>query len=128
MLWYASTHIRLPVLTLPVRPIVLGVVVALFFRCMAVLLNPGKPINPGVKWTLVVHTMAMFSIFTISYGICLNDLSISYIDNRNFRNDVYPPGPVGYGIVLVGNVTTTVFYVMFPLNQWLADGLLVGSI
>ena len=52
-----------------------------------------------------------------------------YINNRGFPGGgKYPPGPIGYIYIISTEATTTVLNVMFPLNQWLADGLLVGPI
>ena len=59
-------------------------------------------------------------------GIPFDYMSLEYIDNREFRNDKYPPGPMGYDYLLSFKATITVFNVMFPLNQWLTDGLLVS--
>ena len=112
-----------------VRPTFLGIAAALFFQCMGVLLNPSNTIRSGVKWVLVVHTVALFSFMTISLGIGLNYLSIEYIDSREFPgNNVYPPGPLGNDFFINSEALTTVSEVLFPLNQWLADGLLVGLI
>ena len=116
-------------LTVHVGLTFLGIVVALFFRCMATLLNPANPIRKGIRWALVVHTVALFLFLTIPFGIGFDDLSIEYINNREFPgNDEFPPGPVGYGDLLGLKATTTVLDAMFPLNQWLADGLLVSPI
>ena len=96
---------------------------------MGVLFSPVDPIGRATKWALVLHTVAMFSFLTITFGININYEYICYIDNREFPgNDEYPPGPVGYDYFLNAKVTTTIFYVMFPVNQWLADGLLVSLI
>ena len=73
--------------------------------------------------------MATFSLFTIPVGVALNNLPIFYINNREFPgNDGYPPGPIGYSLVLVADAINIVVAATFPLNQWLADGLLVGPI
>ena len=102
---------------------------ALFFQCMATLLNPANPIRKGIRWALVAHTLALFLFLTIPVGISFDDLSIEYIDNREFPSRVkYPPGPIGYNDLLGLKATTTVLDAMFPLNQWLADGLLVSPI
>jgi hypothetical protein len=94
-----------------------------------VLLSPTNPIRKGVKWALVAHTVAMFLFVTIPYGIGLNYPSIDYIDNRDFPGgDGLPPGPIGYSSGLNAEAAVIVLKVMFPLNQWLADGLLVGPI
>ena len=60
-----------------------------------------------------------------------NTLSISYIDNREFTSAKgTSSGPLGYQIFALSDwkVATYVAFLMFPLNQWLADGLLVGSL
>ena len=99
---------------------------ALFFQCMGVLLSPTTSVGRGIKWALVAHTIALFLFLTIPAGISLNYLSIEYINNRGFPgNNECPPGPLGYDLGLGAKATTTVFDFMFPLNQWLADGLLV---
>ena len=117
---------------------------ALFFQSMFALLSPVKPIKSGIKRALIVHTVLMFSLLTAPYAIDLNYLSISYIDNREypgFNADPpgslgyfpgslgYFPGPLGYHILIgIAKATATTLDVMFPLRQWLADGLLVGPI
>ena len=107
----------------------LGIVMALFFQCMATLLNPANPMRKGTRWALVAHTVALFSFLTLPFGIVFNWLSIEYINNREFPgNDEFPPGPLGYDYLLSLGATSTVFNAMFPLNQWLADGLLVSPI
>ena len=108
----------------------LGIVVALFFQCMATLLSPAHPIRKGIRWALVAHTVSLFLFLTIPIGIDFADrLSVQYINNREFPgNDKSPPGPVGYDELLDSEAATTIFNVMFPLNQWLADGLLVSHI
>ena len=96
---------------------------------MVVLLNPLNPIRKSIKWALVAHTMAMFSVLTTPVVIELLYFSIQYIDDRAFPgNDESPPGPFGYQFYLSSTAASTVFELMFPLNQWLADGLLVGPI
>ena len=59
----------------------------------------------------------------------LNIQSISYIDNREFPgNDALPPGPLGYQYLIYSKAITIVPNLMFLLNNWLADGLLVSSV
>ena len=102
---------------------------ALFFQCMATLLNPANPIRKRIRWALVAHTVALFLFLTIPSGIVFDYLSIEYVDNREFPgSDEFPPGPVGFNDLLSLKATSTVFDVMFPLNQWLADVLLVSPI
>ena len=69
---------------MPVRPIFQGIVVALFFQCIRVLLSPTNPIKGGIRWTLVAHTVALFLFLTIPLGIDLNWLFITYVDYREF--------------------------------------------
>lgn len=110
--------------TLPVR---LGIVIILFFQCMSALLSPGDRTR-GKKWGFVAHTVAMFSVSTIHTALNLNFRSVFYINNRGFPGtDELPPGPLGYDALQLGAMNT-VLVAMFPLNQWLADGLLVGSV
>ena len=54
--------------------------------------------------------------------------SISFIDNREFPGvgDTIPPGPLGYQLFIYSKPITIVPNLMFLLNNWLADGLLVS--
>ena len=114
---------------MPIRPTFVGIVAALFFQCMCALLNPTNTINKGTRWALVAHTVALFSFSTIATVIELYYLPIVYINGREFPgNDELPPGPLGYRGIINSQVAATLFYAMFPLNQWLADGLLVSSV
>jgi len=60
----------------------------------------------------------------------LNVQSDSFIDNREFPGvpDVLPAGPIGYQYFIYSRPLTIIPNLMFLLNNWLADGLLVGSI
>jgi hypothetical protein len=96
---------------------------------MGVLFSPTNSIKKVMKWSLVVHTMAMFSFLTVHFGIYLYWVSVSCVNNREFPgNDEYPPGPYGYGDILSSKPLAAIYGAMFPLNQWLVDGLLVGRI
>ena len=97
---------------------------------MATLLNPANPMRKGMRWALVAHTVAMLLFLTISVGIPYDEVSIEYIDNREFPGDggELLPGPVGYDGVLSFKAAISIFGAMFPLNQWLSDGLLVSPI
>ena len=71
----------------------------------------------------------MFSFVTIYTAVNLHIQSISYIDNRNFPGDGpdLPPGPFGYQFYIYSKAISVLPSVMFTLNNWLADGLLVSS-
>ena len=100
-----------------------------FFRCIVALLYPIDRAIRGVRWWLVAHATAMFILLTFATAIQLHALSIDFIDNRNFADDgELPPGPLGYNFVIAYGVISTVYNVVFPLNQMLADGFLVGSV
>ena len=118
------------------RSIIPGIVVALFFQCMAALLKPIHLRGDGVKWGFISYTMTMFSFATLFTATNLIIQSNSYIDNREFDCSLYgkmPPGSYVYGpyqyqdspgcpraFGLIPSLT-------FLLNYWLADGLLVSS-
>ena len=110
--------------------LVQGMVVVLFFKCMAALFNPVHREGEGAKWELVSCTMAMFSFVTVLTAADLEILSTSYIDNREFPGieGVIPPGPPGYEGFISPDTLGIVPHVMFILCTWLADGLLVGSL
>lgn len=118
---------RLAVPTLSVQSFILGIITVLFFQCMTALLNRPKG---GIKWGLVAHTVAMFSFATINSAMTLDIQSISYIDNREFSGGDYVslPGPFGYQFFIFSEAINGVPNIMFFLNQWLADGLLVSSV
>jgi len=93
---------------------------------MGAFFDPINRANGGVKWGLVVHTIAMFSLATAYIAMSANIQSISFIDNRDFPVTVNGvPGPVGYQFFLgqeaIGFAPTCIIL----LNGWLADGLLV---
>jgi hypothetical protein len=118
------------VLTLSVWFTVLGIAIALFFQCMRALLYPVHHTAKGIKWGLVTHTVAMFFTSTIAFVIDHNIISSSFIDRREFHGvEGYPPGPMGYELFIVLNrgAVIDVSQLMFPLSQWLADGLLVST-
>lgn len=105
---------------------VLGVVVAQFFQCMRALLGRTRR---DIKWGLVTHTVVMFSCVTIYITGSLYLQSSSYINNRGFPGiDTIPPGPIGYQYLIITDPLNSLCYVVFYLNQWLADGLLVGPV
>ena len=96
---------------------------------MGALLNPVNRTRGSGNWLLVAHTVAMFAFVTINTGISLNIQSIVNIDNRKFPGaDEIPPGPYGYQFIALSQKTNFTPSIMFLLNQWLADGLLVSLV
>ena len=94
---------------------------------MAALLSPVDRTKRGIRWELVAYTTAMFSFVTVFVAADVNVQSLSYVDNREFPGgDGIPPGPLGYQLS-VGSGPSAVdpTFLMYLLNQWLADGLLV---
>ena len=104
--------------------------VVLFFKCVAALLNPIHRRGESIKWGLLFYTVVMFSLATIFTAMNLDIESISYIDNRNFPGvtDVVPPGPDGYIYSIYLNAINVVPNVTFVVSNWLADGFLVSSL
>ena len=89
---------------------------------MGTLLDPANRTRGGVKWGLVAHTAAMFSFVSIYTAVSLDLQPISYINNREF-----PAGPLLYQFFVSTKGVNIIPNIMYPLNQWLADGLLVSS-
>ena len=109
-------------------PFYTGIVVIFFFQCMGLLMGSAGRTKRGIRWGLVAHTTAIFSFVTIFTATNLDLLSISYIDNREFLGeDMAPPGPFGYQFLVFSKPINITPYIMFFLNSWLADGLLVSS-
>ena len=109
-----------------VCPVILGIVIVLFFKCMVALFSPEHRRGDRIKWGLVSYTMAMFSLVTIGTALQLNLQSISYIDNSQFPGveGVIPPGPIGYQDLTAPKAIAIIQNVVFILSNWLAD---VGS-
>lgn len=108
--------------------ILLGIVVILFFKCMAALVNPVDRRGEPIKWGIVSYTMVMYSVVTVQTAMDLDVQTISYIDNRGFpgvKGEV-SPGPIGYQSYISHQARGIFSNVMFFLNVWLADGLLVS--
>jgi len=106
------------------------VVITLFFQCIAALLNPIYRRGEGIKWWFVSHTVAMFSCVTMYTAMNLHIQSISFIDNRETVPDptLAISGPLDYQFNIRGMALGLIPNVMFNLNNWLADGLLVSSL
>ena len=98
---------------------------------MTALFDPGHR-RPGehIKWGLVSYTAVMFSVVTILIAVDLDLKSNFYIDNREYpgAGSVIPPGPHGYQLLVSRKASSVIPNVMFLLNSWLADGLLVSSL
>ena len=95
---------------------------------MGALFDPVNRTSGGAKWPLVAHTAAMFLFVTIYTSMYLNLQSISFIDNREYSgaNGGLPPGPLGYQHLIYNRAVSVVPHLMFMLNTWLADSLLVS--
>ena len=126
---YPHLSTRVYVLTQFVR-FIPGILIILFFKCMTTLLNPAHHRGEHVKWGIVSYTVAMFSLATVQTAMLFHIESISYIDNREFSGlgDVIPPGPYGYQLFISPEAINIIPSVALTLNNWLADGLLVGSL
>ena len=108
----------------------LGFLTVLFFKCIVALVNPAYRRGEPIKWGLVSYTVIMFSVATVQTAVDTHFESISYIDNREFPGIVgeVPPGPFGYWALTDNEALSVLSNVMFFLNAWLADGLLVSSL
>ena len=105
----------------------LGIVIALFFQCMSALLDPINHARRDIKWSLVAHTILLFSCVTVFAGFQLLAPSISFIDNRGFPGStVSLPGPIGYVSLLFEKPIFIVPGAFGFLSNWLTDGLLVS--
>lgn len=62
-------------------------------------------------------------------GMDLNVQSISHIDNRDYPgvDGLIWPGPYGYYTLIYFKPINLIPIVVFVLNNWLADGFLVGA-
>ena len=107
----------------------LGMIVVLFFQCMAALLNPAYRRGERTKWWLVFYTAVIFLSVTTLNAMQLNIQSISYVDNREFPGveGVLLPGPLGYMSFIFSDAITIVPDFLFLFNGWLVDGLMVSS-
>ena len=102
----------------------------LFFQCMAGLFNPVHRKGGRIKWGLVSYTTATFLIATVGTAMNLDSQSISYVNHREFPGveGRLPPGPLTYQIFITSSAIGIIPSVSFPLNNWLADGLLVSPV
>ena len=93
------------------------------------LLNSVNHTRRAVKWGLMVHTIVMFLFVTIYTAMNLNTQSLCYIDNRDFPgiDGRLPPEPHTY-LFFIHSKANFIPSLMFTLNQWLTDGLVVSSV
>ena len=99
-----------------------------FFQCIAALFNPVYRRGEPIKWGLVSYTVVMFSLVSAGTAMRLSVQSSSYIDNREFpgTESGLLPGPIGYQGLIVPDAINLAQNIIFALNNWLADGLLVS--
>jgi hypothetical protein len=110
--------------------LVTGIVIVLFLQCMGALLSPPNRIRGDVRRSLAVHAIAMLLLTTAATATYLSFHSAAYIDNRGFPGVVgegLPPGPFTYQGLIYSEPKSLIIRVVFVLNTWLADGLLVRS-
>jgi len=107
-----------------------GLLTLLFFQCVVMLLNPAHRREEGIKWRLVFYTVAMYSFVTVYTTIGLHIQSGSFIDNRRDleAEGLTFSGPLQYQYGIRDTALGLIRNVMFNLNNWLADGLLVSSL
>lgn len=78
----------------------------------------------------MAHTGTMFTFLTVLIAGLLDLQSIAYIDNRAFPGADGAPwaGPVAYQLFIYSKAISVVPLIMFLLNNWLADGILVRTV
>ena len=94
---------------------------------MAALFNPIYRRGEPIKWGILSYTVVMFSLVTVETTMRLRGQSIAYIDNRE------SPSILGVPFKYQGPRSDThalrvILYIIYSLNNWLADGLLVSSL
>ena len=72
-------------------------------------------------WWLAAHTIALFSVATMSLAMVFYTLFVAYINGREF-----PSGPLGYLALPKLDVVEGISISVVQVNQWLIDGLLVS--
>ena len=96
---------------------------------MAALLNPTYRKEEGIKRWLVFYTVVMFSFVTVYTAMNLYIQSNSFIDHRgNIDWELPLSRPLEYQLGIRVTALGFVPNVMFNLNNWLADGLLVSPL
>jgi len=125
---YGTRNISIPSLTstrahCTFVPFTLGMLIVLFFNCMAALFSPAHRRGEGIKRGLVIYTVIMFSLVTVYTATKDHILSICYIDNREFPDH----GPWRYHEAMAYAPILIIARAAYSLSNWLADGLLVSS-
>lgn len=117
-------------LILSAQSIIVGIIIALFVKCIRVLLNPVNHTSRGIRWGVMIHTVMMFSFATIFVAVSFAAQPVYYVDNRKYPGfNGKGPGPVGYfANVAYFKAINLIPNTMFLLNNWLADGILVSHI
>jgi hypothetical protein len=96
---------------------------------MGALLNPVNRASGRIRWLLVAHAATMFSFVTVNTAMSLYLEGLSYVDKRNYPGyEGLPPGPFGYILNIYSEPISVIPTLMFYLNNWLADGLLVSAL
>ena len=113
---------RLSALT-PFVGFIPGILIVLFFQCMAALLNPIHRRGWRIKWGLVFYTAVMFSVATVFTAMNLGVQFLSFFNYHGFAGG----GPLGYHMFIGPTVLRITPSLTFLLNNWLANGLLVTS-
>lgn len=98
---------------------------------MSRLLGPANRTRArGTKWGLLAHIATMFLVLVVNTATILDLYSVCFIDNRDFSGtyEAPDPGPPGYREFIYPDAITVVPNVMFYLNTYLTDGLLVSCV
>ena len=113
-----------------VRLVIPGIVIVIFFKCMAALFNSVNRRGEPVKRGLVFYTAITFAVATVLTATNLHLFSIAYIDNRDFPgiDGMVNPGPTGYQVLISPEAVSIIANSAFALGDWLANGLLVSSL
>lgn len=110
-----------------IGPILYGITIALFAKCIRALLSPVDRTSRSIRWGIMVHTVIMFLFVTIFVAVSFAAQPICYVDNRKYPGvNGKGPGPVGYfANIVYFKAINLIPNTMFLLNNWLADGILL---
>ena len=80
----------------------------------------------GIKWGLVVHTVAMFLVATAYIVMTTHIQFMSFVENRQFQASTNGmPGPVEYQFFIHSKAIVIAPATFLLFNNWLSSGLLV---